>query len=205
MTMKSDQVRWLERRCVDAYMETRGEPDATGCVDANGYMEGYLEALNNVTAWCDAIPEDLQALEHPLGFLGGWSREHAGVAAYYRRNGVECIQLSRWYDADWGQCIQYVFRHKGKNGVEDLRKALWFARDGRRYGTLTPHLADVCELRLLHWRYEALAADSTGMERVFWKAVDTRRPDSAITAIERMIDEWESPDGRTRTGTSEEE
>lgn len=55
--------------------------------------------------------------------------------SYYKDSGpFECIELSRQYPSDWGQVIQYVWRHQHKNGLEDLRKALWFAWDAKNHG-----------------------------------------------------------------------
>ena len=48
---------------------------------------------------------------------------------YYKDGPFECIKLSRLLTSDWGQVVQYCFRWKDKNGIEDLEKALWFAED----------------------------------------------------------------------------
>lgn len=48
---------------------------------------------------------------------------------HYKDGPFECIELSRLLTSDWGQVVQYCFRWKDKNGVEDLEKALWFAED----------------------------------------------------------------------------
>lgn len=38
----------------------------------------------------------------------------------------ECIELTRLYPFAGGNTIEYVFHHRAKNGVMDLRKALWY-------------------------------------------------------------------------------
>lgn len=47
---------------------------------------------------------------------------------HYRTHpsGIECITISEWYSANIGQAIQYLWRHEHRNGIEDLRKAVWF-------------------------------------------------------------------------------
>ena len=41
-------------------------------------------------------------------------------------SGVECIQITEHMNFNLGNAIKYVWRQEGKNGVEDLRKAVWY-------------------------------------------------------------------------------
>lgn len=43
---------------------------------------------------------------------------------YYRQGPFECIELTRILSFDWGNAIKYCFRWQGKNGTEDLAKAV---------------------------------------------------------------------------------
>lgn len=52
--------------------------------------------------------------------------------SHYKDGPFECIELSRLLSSDWGQAVQYCFRWQHKNGVEDLKKALWFINDTYR-------------------------------------------------------------------------
>lgn len=53
---------------------------------------------------------------------------------HYKRNGIECIDAVRAMVGPWdgisgynlGQAVAYIWRHKDKNGVEDLSKALTY-------------------------------------------------------------------------------
>lgn len=47
---------------------------------------------------------------------------------HYHRDGVdfECVELSTLFPHPIASAVEYVFRHKSKNGVEDLNKALWW-------------------------------------------------------------------------------
>lgn len=40
---------------------------------------------------------------------------------------VQCIKLAQMYDFVWGNVIKYLWRYRGKNGLEDLYKALDYA------------------------------------------------------------------------------
>ena len=53
---------------------------------------------------------------------------------HYREGPFECIELCRLLTFDWGNVAKYAYRWQGKNGVEDLRKALWYANDANIRG-----------------------------------------------------------------------
>lgn len=48
---------------------------------------------------------------------------------YTQHNGYECIEFARWLPFSLGNAFKYLWRHKDKNGVEDLRKAVWYLKD----------------------------------------------------------------------------
>ncbi len=41
-------------------------------------------------------------------------------------SGVECIAIAEHMGFNLGNVVKYVWRHEGKNGLEDLRKARWY-------------------------------------------------------------------------------
>ncbi len=41
-------------------------------------------------------------------------------------SGVECIQITEHMNFNLGNALKYLFRHKLKNGVEDLKKCVWY-------------------------------------------------------------------------------
>ena len=45
---------------------------------------------------------------------------------HYRSQPVECIEITQHMDFLLGNAFKYVWRHKEKNGSEDLNKALWY-------------------------------------------------------------------------------
>lgn len=44
-------------------------------------------------------------------------------------SGVECITIVRHMNFNRGNAIKYIWRADLKNGIEDLRKALWYIQD----------------------------------------------------------------------------
>lgn len=62
---------------------------------------------------------------------------------HYENGPFECIELSRLLSSDWGQAVQYCFRWQHKNGVEDLKKALWFINDAITHNV--PFFAACCK------------------------------------------------------------
>lgn len=46
--------------------------------------------------------------------------------SHYTNAPFECFELTREYPFAGGNAIKYVFRHRAKNGVEDLKKAAWY-------------------------------------------------------------------------------
>lgn len=55
--------------------------------------------------------------------------------AHYNQNvsGVECIEVVEHMSFNVGNAMKYLWRHQHKNGIEDLRKAIWYVeREIRR-------------------------------------------------------------------------
>ena len=44
-------------------------------------------------------------------------------------SGVECIQITRHMPSNIANAIKYCWREEDKNGVEDLKKAIWYLAD----------------------------------------------------------------------------
>lgn len=41
-------------------------------------------------------------------------------------SGIECIQITEHYNFCVGNAIKYLWRSDHKNGIEDLKKAVWY-------------------------------------------------------------------------------
>ena len=100
--------------------------------------------------------------------------------SYYGDAPFEAWDLSSLYTSDWGQVIQYVFRWQGKNGLQDLQKAVDFARhaianDDRPIPWKhAPHAGKLLrQLQSIGW------ADATHV----WKALRRRDGDATLDAI----------------------
>ena len=42
---------------------------------------------------------------------------------------IECIDITRHLTFNIGNAIKYLWRHEDKNGIEDLKKAIWYIQD----------------------------------------------------------------------------
>lgn len=113
--------------------------------------------------------------------------------SHYKNNGpFECIELSRLYMSDWGQVIQYVWRHKAKNGVEDLYKALWFARDAERHRILPdPIETGSNSTQAIDMLRKLMSCNHAGAWKV-WTAFYHFSTTEIINAIEELIKEEET-------------
>ena len=41
-------------------------------------------------------------------------------------SGVECIQITEHMNFLLGNAMKYIWRNEDKNGIEDLKKAIWY-------------------------------------------------------------------------------
>jgi NTP pyrophosphatase (non-canonical NTP hydrolase) len=65
------------------------------------------------------------------------AKEEVNHPDRYNKGGIEVIDIIRAYTADLngkeafdiGNAIKYICRYKDKNGVEDLKKAIWYIND----------------------------------------------------------------------------
>lgn len=52
---------------------------------------------------------------------------------HYTRHpsGIECIQITRWFNFNLGNAIKYIWRAnlKSSDPRQDLRKAIWYLND----------------------------------------------------------------------------
>lgn len=112
---------------------------------------------------------------------------------HYRNGPFECIELTRLLSFEWGNVVKYCFRWKGKNGVEDLDKAVWYAKDAIMHGvplTDEGHRDEV--VALLSTLAEADWADL----RDVWAVMAGGCRQYALTFLIRKIAEIEN--GRTK-------
>lgn len=101
---------------------------------------------------------------------------------HYGTGPFECIELAGLYPFIGGNAIKYVYRHRARHGVEDLRKALWYL-DHARPDDLRPH--DGHAMRLLrvleHADWQNMAPFWKGM----WELAAGH--DSGLTRARRAV------------------
>lgn len=119
----------------------------------------------------------------------------------YYEQPFPCYLLAEQYSFIWGNVIKYVWRHKSKGGLADLRKAVWYvqrAKDSERsvrpctrfeYGD--DPVRNVFDARTLA---QLKALSCAGAEQNFWLAVAL---EENANNIEQIINEI--IDGETET------
>lgn len=81
------------------------------------FVLGETEILTAIEAGKDMSPEEhFNPINHPHHYVT-------------HPSGVECIEITRHMNFNLGNAIKYIWRCKYKNGVEDLRKAIWYLED----------------------------------------------------------------------------
>ena len=111
---------------------------------------------------------------------GYYTRAIIGNAKRTQR--VQCYELASLYDFAWGNVVKYLWRWRGKNGVEDLNKALDYAitADGNPcpYGR-----ESVCEI--IYGLIEA--GGMYGEETEAWLSILEENKSGTCAALERLI------------------
>lgn len=114
---------------------------------------------------------------------------------HYTSGPFECVELAGLYPFKGGNAIKYAYRWKDKNGIEDLRKALWYLTDSALSDLRPVQADDIRALRMLRTLERFDWQDMHG----FWKGMGeialgygaglTR----ATRALERRVELLESP------------
>lgn len=101
-------------------------------------------------------------------------------------SGVECLDVVRHMTFTVGNAVKYVWRHEGKNGVEDLRKAAFYLRDAldsgdRLFTSLWSRNAATPLIdKVLVWE--------TGLRHGFFNALTDLDLEWALECVTEMID-----------------
>lgn len=109
---------------------------------------------------------------------------------HYENGPFECIELTRMLSFDWGNVVKYCYRWQSTNGVEDLRKALWYANDAVIHGI--PLYADTNLSVLCNALSAALGdADWAGLRDIWWAFANNGTKREILTALKNKINEIE--------------
>lgn len=104
---------------------------------------------------------------------------------YYKRAGHECRELSGTFRHPLASAIEYVWRHKGKNGIEDIRKALdWLEWDRKNR-----HDCRCIDFDKTNRILDSIAAETEGHEQRFWQSVKNNDWNAAETALRELIEQ----------------
>ncbi len=114
---------------------------------------------------------------------------------HYEDGPFECIELSRLLSSDWGQVVQYCFRWQHKNGVEDLKKALWFINDAIDHNVppiAAWNIEDACDSKAkADTLIGILATENWADLGRFWLEFERGTPWSVRRALTEKINEIE--------------
>lgn len=58
--------------------------------------------------------------------IGGYDPVTRPIHYNTHPSGIECIQITEHMNFCIGNAIKYLWRNDQKNGVEDLKKAIWY-------------------------------------------------------------------------------
>lgn len=67
------------------------------------------------------------------------NNDNVNHPSHYTSGPFECIELTSRYPFLGGNAIKYVYRWQDKNGLEDLRKALWYLNRAKAESPLRTH------------------------------------------------------------------
>ena len=91
----------------------------TGC-ESSAAATSVWNTIQLEAPCADHAKEPLDMVNHPPHYNG-------------HPSGVECIEVTEQLPFNLGNAFKYVFRHRAKNGREDLEKARWYlAREQAR-------------------------------------------------------------------------
>lgn len=97
-------------------------------------------------------------------------------------SGVECIEVTELLDFNLGNAFKYAFRHRTKNGREDLEKCAWYLNRAINAYTLQAAPPTACELatRIAHHEGYALGA--------LLVAIASAKPGAASAHLKHLLD-----------------
>lgn len=144
---------------------------------ANGTAETALEPAvvkQSFTTGPDQSGEAADMVNHPPHYNG-------------HPSGVECIQVTERLPFNLGNAFKYVFRHRAKNGREDLEKARWYLNremERTRESRIGIPIADLQAANSLARTIAEHENFPTGAALV---AIANDEPAEALTWVERLL------------------
>ena len=113
-----------------------------GC---KGYMEGYVPETKEVKEIIDRLETSLDSqietgtdtkgayipypnFTQPLSVIPAEKAKDPVNPDHYKKGAIECINVTEHLPFLDGNAIKYIWRHKYKNGAEDIKKAIWYCK-----------------------------------------------------------------------------
>lgn len=100
-------------------------------------------------------------------------------------SGVECIEVAELLPFTLGNAFKYVFRHRGKGGLEDLRKARWYLQ--RDWEREEGHAISIGNLQLAAHLAQRIAAHEGYLLGAALVAVARNELQLAIELVDQLI------------------
>ena len=82
---------------------------------------GKIEFLKKSGNGVD-IGDEIDWVNHPPHYTSSAECSHC-------KKPIECIDVTRHMSFNIGNAMKYLWRHKSKNGLQDLKKAQWYIKD----------------------------------------------------------------------------
>ncbi len=74
------------------------------------------------------MKDTISAMDDMMNAMRGDNKDEISNPKHYTQGEIECIEVLEQLNLDFrlSNVIKYVWRHKDKNGIEDLKKAKWY-------------------------------------------------------------------------------
>jgi hypothetical protein len=120
------------RYCLWRLINDRKSFITTNITDAE-HIEIYKEDIEALQAAIEAIDMSTGKKEESKAEPSTTAPDGVNHPSHYETNGIECIdamKATQGVDAVRDFCIcnafKYIWRHRRKNGAEDIKKAVWY-------------------------------------------------------------------------------
>lgn len=116
-------------------VECINDDSATGLNKNHRYeIEGVFISSNNYDSWLKIIDDDGKYQDYSsIRFkkVDNMDKNQDNTINHpnhytEHKSGIECIDVVEHMQFNLGNAIKYIWRHEKKNGVEDLKKAIWY-------------------------------------------------------------------------------
>lgn len=154
-------------------------------------VEGAATAAEAHTAWNDIQraeqPDHIEDARPMVADQLRGAMEMVNHPPHYtgHPSGVECIEVAELLPFTLGNAFKYVFRHRGKGGLDDLRKARWYLQ--RDWEREDGHAISIGNLQLAAHLAQRIAAHEGYLLGAALVAVARNELQLAIELVDQLI------------------